>query len=147
MRFSRTVSHGKTEPYCEMTMPFLLGPDCGAPFTSTRPASGRSKPAMMLSSVDLPHPEGPTIATNSPLATEKLTFSTTGSVALLRTKPLLTASTTILLSDIAPPHRLELLEEAHQAIQHQADQADDDHPGHHQVVAVAGVARIHDEVP
>ena len=28
-----------------------------------------------------------------------------------------------------------------------ADGADDDHAGDHQVVAVAGIARIHDEVP
>jgi len=36
------------------------------PSTSTRPASGRSRPAIRLSSVDLPEPDSPTIATYSP---------------------------------------------------------------------------------
>ena len=36
------------------------------------------KPAIMLRMVDLPQPEGPTIDTNSPAATEKLTLPIAG---------------------------------------------------------------------
>ena len=35
---------------------------------STRPSFGRSKPAMMRSSVVLPQPDGPSSVTNSPSA-------------------------------------------------------------------------------
>src|SRR5713226_3894206 len=38
------------------------------PPISTIPALGRSSPATMLSSVDLPHPDGPTSTVNSPLS-------------------------------------------------------------------------------
>ncbi len=39
------------------------------PAIATRPAVGRSRPARMCMSVDLPEPEGPITAVNSPLAT------------------------------------------------------------------------------
>ncbi len=42
------------------------------PFTSTWPLDGRSSPAMMPSKVDLPEPEGPMMATNSPWAMRRL---------------------------------------------------------------------------
>src|SRR3954454_22552727 len=38
------------------------------PSTTTRPESGRSSPAMVMSSVDLPEPDGPTRPTASPRA-------------------------------------------------------------------------------
>src|SRR6266516_2631936 len=38
----------------------------GSPSSSTRPLVGSTRPARMLNSVDLPHPDGPTIETNSP---------------------------------------------------------------------------------
>ena len=38
------------------------------PPISTVPALGRSRPAMMLSNVDLPQPDGPTSTVNSPLS-------------------------------------------------------------------------------
>ena len=47
-------------------IPFRLGPMRSTPSILIEPRSGRSKPAMMFSKVDLPQPEGPTIATNSP---------------------------------------------------------------------------------
>ena len=37
-----------------------------APATTTVPSSATSRPAMIDSSVDLPHPDGPVTATNSP---------------------------------------------------------------------------------
>src|SRR5688572_12907515 len=43
----------------------------------TCPADGRSSPASSAKSVDLPLPDGPMIATNSPRAIERLTSSTT----------------------------------------------------------------------
>src|SRR5688572_20602020 len=136
MTFSSTVSHGNTDPCCEIMMPLRLGPVTSTPSIRIAPRSGRSNPARMFSKVDLPQPEGPTIATNSPSRTSKLTPSTTDSVP----NPLLTPSTTICLSDIAPLHRVEPLEQAGQAVEQQPDHADDDHAGDHQVVAVAGVA-------
>src|SRR5689334_8629369 len=125
-------------------MPFGLGPSRAPPSTVTLPRSGRSKPAMMFIKVDLPQPDGPTMATNSPSSTSKPTLSITGSAPRLDTKPLLTPSTTIFLADIAPSHGLDALEQARDAVEQQTDHADDDHRGDHQVVAVAGVARIHD---
>src|SRR6266496_6503622 len=45
------------------------------PSTSTWPELGVSTPPRICSRVDLPEPEGPTMATNSPLFTPKLTLS------------------------------------------------------------------------
>ena len=42
------------------------GPRGRCPSTTTRPESGRSSPAMVISSVDLPEPDGPTRPTASP---------------------------------------------------------------------------------
>ena len=46
-----------------------------APFSSTWPEVGRSTPPMRCSRVDLPEPEEPTMATNSPSSTLKDTSS------------------------------------------------------------------------
>ena len=46
----------------------------------TEPACTVSSPAMQFSSVDLPTPDSPRIATNSPRATCRSTFENTGSV-------------------------------------------------------------------
>src|SRR5690606_29343697 len=109
----------------------------------TAPRSGLTNPAMILSNVDLPHPEGPTMATNSPSRTAKLTSSTTASAP----NPLLRPSTAIFTSaDIAPLHDVELFQQARRSVEQQSDQADDDHAGDHQVIAVPGIARIHDQI-
>src|SRR3954466_15362119 len=50
-------------------------PRMSVPSTSTWPELGVSTPPRMCSSVDLPEPEGPTMATNSPFSTLKLTSS------------------------------------------------------------------------
>ena len=42
------------------------------PPISIVPALGRSSPATMLSSVDLPQPDGPTSTVNSPLSMSRL---------------------------------------------------------------------------
>ncbi|KQZ11833.1 hypothetical protein ASD19_00710 [Microbacterium sp. Root53] len=49
-----------------------------SPSSSTRPASGESTRAMVLSSVDLPHPLGPTIALTTPVGTARSMPSTIG---------------------------------------------------------------------
>jgi hypothetical protein len=48
------------------------GPAIGSPLRLTVPAVGSESPAMMCSNVDLPHPDGPIRAMNSPWPTEKL---------------------------------------------------------------------------
>src|SRR5262245_54013079 len=97
---------------------------------------------MTFSKVVLPQPDGPTIATNSPSRTSRLTPPTTGRSP----KRLLIPSTTIFLPDIAPSHGLEPLEQAGDAVQKQSDHTDDDHAGNHEIVAVAGIAGVHDQV-
>ena len=53
-------------------MPTLgRGPVTGWPSTSTRPPLGARNPAMTRRSVDLPQPEGPTMATSSPRPTAR----------------------------------------------------------------------------
>ena len=46
--------------------------------TRTSPLVGRSSPAIRLSSVDLPLPDGPITASASPGATSRLTWATAG---------------------------------------------------------------------
>src|SRR5687767_6031177 len=62
-----------------MAMPRLAGgvAETSAPSMTTRPEVESSSPAMTLSKVDLPQPEGPTKTTNSPSVTSRLMpFST-----------------------------------------------------------------------
>src|SRR5262245_13989615 len=138
MRFSRTVSHGNTEPCCEIRMPLESGFERGVPSMTTAPESGRTNPAIMFMSVVLPQPDGPTIATNSPSRTVKLTSSTTGSAPLSDAKLFFSARTSILVR-IAPPHPLGAFHHAHESVEEEADETDDDHARDHQVVAIPGV--------
>src|SRR5262245_47451058 len=126
IRFSRTVSQGNTEPCCEMRIPRESGLARGTPSITTVPAAGRVNAAIRFSSVVFPHPEGPTIATNSPSRTLKLTLSMTSSRPLSKANPLETSHTSILVR-IAPPYPPHPFQQAHQPIERQADQADDDH--------------------
>src|SRR5258706_2990364 len=86
------------------------------------------------------------MATNSPSLTVKLispiTFSGPLSVEKLFLMPLTTS-----LAGIPPPDYLQPLQAAHHAIQQEAGDSDDHHPGYHQVVAVPRVPRIDDQVP
>ena len=101
---------------------------------------------MMFISVDLPQPDGPTMATNSPSPTLKLTPSTHRQRALVRREALRDVVDVDLSAHSATCTDFEPFEQAHHAVEQQADQADDDHAGDHQVVAVAGVARVDDQV-
>src|SRR5437868_6204434 len=137
IRFSRTVSHGNTDPCWEMRIPLESGFERGTPSMITAPESGRTNPAIMFISVDFPQPEGPTTATNSPSPTVKLTSSTTGSGPLSDTKLFFNPRTSILVR-IAPPNPTDPFQQAHARIERQADQADDDHAGDDQVITVPG---------
>src|SRR5438067_2280317 len=99
----------------------------------------------MLSSVVLPHPDGPTIATNSPSATVRSIPAITGSTPFAVGKLFRTSARAILVG-ITPPHGLESLQTAHRAIQQQPGQSNDDHARNDEVVTVARVARIDDQI-
>src|SRR5262245_24369214 len=53
----------------------------GAPRNDTSPALGAVSPATICSSVDLPQPDGPTMATNSPSSTSSAMFPSATVVA------------------------------------------------------------------
>ena len=101
IRFSRTVSHGNTEPCCEIRIPRGSGLQRGTPSMTIAPASGLTKPAIMFMSVVLPQPEGPMMATDSPSRIVKLTSSITARRPWSDSKLLLRPRTSILLC-IAP---------------------------------------------
>src|ERR1700761_1927163 len=48
----------------------------GSPLSRMSPVVGSSRPAIMRSTVDLPHPDGPSSTMNSPSVTSRLTLST-----------------------------------------------------------------------
>ena len=74
---SSAVRHGKRPPSWKTSATCSgFGPAHGTPATSTRPASGRTRPAIMPSTVDLPQPLGPSSVTNSSARTVRLTEST-----------------------------------------------------------------------
>src|ERR1700722_19400874 len=126
MRFCCTVSQGKMDPCCEMRMPLALGTVRGVPSMRMTPESGCVNPTIMFMSVVLPHPEGPTMATNSPSPTSKLTSSTTCSALPFEPNPFRMLWTSILVR-ITPPHRFQSFEQTHHAVQQQPDQPDDNH--------------------
>ena len=49
----------------------VLDMDRGVPFNRSSPKAGFKRPQSISKNVDLPQPEGPTMATNSPGNTEK----------------------------------------------------------------------------
>ena len=73
---SIAVFHGKQRIRLEQVTGRRLSPVSGKPKMFTLPAAGASRPAAILSSVDLPQPVGPTIATNSPSPTLNVARST-----------------------------------------------------------------------
>src|SRR5271165_4120361 len=117
-----------------MRMPLALGSVRGAASMRIEPESGCRNPTIMFINVVFPHPDGPTMATNSPSPTVRLTSSTTRSSPPFDANPLRMAFTSILVR-IAPPDRFQSLEQSHHAVQQQSNQADDDHAGDHQVVS------------
>ena len=55
-------------------------PVASSPSISTRPSVGCSRPAMMLNSVLLPQPDGPTRLTKRPLSIDRLIGATARNV-------------------------------------------------------------------
>src|SRR5581483_3100958 len=65
---SSVVRHGSMIGFWNAMPTMLSGADTSCPATSTPPRLGRCRPDTSLSRVDLPQPEGPTTATNSPFS-------------------------------------------------------------------------------
>src|SRR5271166_2175504 len=128
-----------------MRMPLALGSVRGAASMRIEPESGCRNPTIMFINVVFPHPDGPTMATNSPSPTVRLTSSTTCSVPPFDPKPLRMPFNSILVR-ITPPDRFQSLEQSHHSIQQQSNQPDNDHSGDHEIVSIAGVARIDDQI-
>src|SRR5215213_4141912 len=109
------------------------------PRLTTLPLSGLSKPASRLSSVVLPQPEGPTTATNSPRLMSSVKSRRTSTPPNERQ----TDSRLSGLSLISPTYARDLRQLQEQAVDDDANHADDDHVDDQQVYAQA-VARVPD---
>src|SRR6185369_9095860 len=84
--FSKQVSHGSSEWFWNTTPRSGPGPAISRFAQIRLPCVGVVRPAMRLSKVDLPQPECPISATNSPLATVRLISrsATNGPLAVLK---------------------------------------------------------------
>src|SRR5262249_3951790 len=74
-----TVAHGKRVGSWKTRMRDGSGRSTTAPSARIDPVVGGSRPDTKRSSVDLPQPAGPSLATKSPAQTERLIDSSTGS--------------------------------------------------------------------
>ena len=80
VRYGSTWNAWNTKPTCVRRNAVSASSSSArrsAPATTTVPASGASRPAITLSSVDLPEPDSPRIATSSPRTTSSVTRSST----------------------------------------------------------------------
>src|SRR4029434_5643140 len=142
-RLRRTVIQGNTEPRCVIKIPWRPCPAMGWPSTSTSPASGGSKPVRRLNKVDLPQPEGPTMAMNSRAATVRSMPSSTETVPSLVRYAFHTSRTrSLVVIRVPPAHLVERLKTTHGEIEKIANHADDHHACYDQVVTGAGVAGV-----
>src|SRR5262249_49775588 len=147
-RLRRTVIQGNTEPRCVIKMPWRPGPAMGWPSTSTSPASSGSKPGRRVEKVELPHPEGPTMAMNSRAATVRSMPASTETVPSLVRYAFHTLRTRSLVVICIPPaHLVERLKPTHSEIEEIADHADDDHACYDQIVAGTSVAGVDNQIP
>src|SRR4026209_2176537 len=108
------------------------GPTTGSPSSNTRPVVGRSSPATMRSSVDLPQPEGPRMQMNSASETRR----EAGSIARVAGPPP-TPGKVRLTSSIArvgtrlsgeAPGEQALVHDLEEIVGHEADHADHHDP-------------------
>src|SRR5205807_3605237 len=143
--FSKTVIQGKSAYSWKTIARSGPGALTGLPKASTVPSSGAMKPAMTLSSVDLPQPDGPSRQTNSPGATSRSMFSKArmACVNCLRTPRMCTAGSgpgtegglgpafvaALCIFDPAVPAKQPIVEPRHAAVDGEADHADGDHAG------------------
>jgi hypothetical protein len=72
-----TVSHGNTPRSWNTKIRRGSGPFTGCPSMSTFPLVCFKNPPTIFSSVDLPHPDGPRMQTNSPSRASRSMFSST----------------------------------------------------------------------
>src|SRR6266850_6088611 len=98
-RLSRTVRHGSSTGFWNAIPTFFNGPTTVRPSTATLPRVVVSRPAISLSSVDLPQPLGPTNATVAPRGMS----SDTPSSARTTRRSLVTYSKPTSRSDTATP--------------------------------------------
>ena len=113
--FSSTLSSSmrlklwNTKPICPLRMPvrsFSFSCDTSCPSSQYCPEVGLSSSPRMFSSVDLPHPEGPIIATNSPSSTLNVTLSSAIVSTSSVRNDLLRFSTLIIFCSFYAPSRL-----------------------------------------
>ena len=94
---SSRLKNWKTMPMCFRRMQdssSSVRPVTISPPTRMVPSSATSRPATRLSSVDLPHPDGPIRATKSPAGTRRLAPRSARTGAFSASKVLRTPSTT-----------------------------------------------------
>src|SRR5262245_16095687 len=135
------------------------GPLTTSPSMRTSPRVGAMKPAMMFRMVDLPQPDGPSRHTNSPSRTDRLMSSRTLMLPPSRSNTMPRPSTRSLslgavagaaipaerlVIRVPPADRWHSFQRSDTDVEQQPDDADHDHPGDDQIVAVAGVARVDD---
>src|SRR6185312_14327164 len=78
MTLACVVRHGSKRDCWKTVALSRPGPSIGLPAISMRPESGERRPVTMLRNVVLPQPDGPTMHTNSPSATDRLTLESAG---------------------------------------------------------------------
>ena len=82
---SSTLRHGKSTGAWKTTPMSFRGPAMVVPRKCASPAEAGRMPDRILSSVDLPQPDGPTTATNSPSPTENEMSSSADTVPVRET--------------------------------------------------------------
>src|SRR5450432_3165820 len=133
--FSRTVSHGKTPFSWKTKMRRGSGSRTAWPSTSASPRVWWRKPPMMLSRVDLPQPDGPTMQTNSPSRTSRSMRSSTwicspdGFPGKLIQRSRTEIAVFILVLAISPFHFVKFFQPPHDEVENQSDQTDHHHAG------------------
>src|SRR5262245_60475005 len=132
-----TLSRTLSQPYSEslswkITARSRPAPSTRLPPASTSPRVGASKPAIRLSAVDLPQPDGPSSTKNSPPRTSKLRFfNTDWPPPKVNSTPWKTMSAGILLGRwkvLPQPARGEAV---HQPVGPDAEQAEREDGGEH----------------
>src|SRR6185369_10106803 len=136
--FWRTVSQGNSALCWNTTPRSGPGRSTNCPSTRTAPLVGCSNPATRLSSVDLPQPLAPTMATNSLRATWRSIALKAVMRPLRESNTLVTLSrTTSAIVALQPvPFEEPVADEYHHAVREEAEHADAEHRRDHDVVAV-----------
>src|SRR5262249_9708959 len=130
---SSTVYQGKRAGSWKTTAGLGAGLFAGAPSTKTWPRVGVSKPATMLSSVDLPQPLGPRMAANSLGSTAKSMACSASTLwprllNSLKTEWSVIAGSAMGLQRPPPEHQPRQADD--DTIRDEAEQADREHRGH-----------------